>query len=513
MSSRLQSLSNATACTPLKLKRMGIDTHQELIIFLRKDNDVCRSEGFSSMNRVRLSTSSQSIIASLNMVTDHLLQKDEVGLSEAAWQKLTPTQGQTGTISHTRPVDSFACVRGKLFGHSILREPMHQIIQDIVAGRYTQIQLAAFILACINNQLSLDELTYLTQAMVHTGDTLQWDAPIVVDKHCVGGLPGNRTTPIVVPIIAACGITMPKTSSRAITSPAGTADTMETITTVNLSLAKMRKVVEQEGGCLAWGGTVNFSPSDDRLIQIERALDLDSEGQMVPSILSKKLAAGATHVVIDIPVGPTAKVRSPRFAKHLSEKLCQVGQHMNLVVQPFISDGTQPIGRGIGPVLEMQDILAVLTNQAHAPEDLRQRATQIAGLILEMAKVCSPGKGEAHALSLIQNGHAWKKFQSICEAQGGIKPLTQPKFKHEVLAPKSGIVSYFNNRFISQLAKLAGAPNDKAAGLYFDIKLGDTICKNDRMFTLYSESEGELKYALEFLRHHPDEIRIEDERV
>tara|TARA_R110002110_G_scaffold415856_3_gene658476 strand:- start:55753 stop:57294 length:1542 start_codon:yes stop_codon:yes gene_type:complete len=513
MSTNLQEVNTGSAAKGLKLKRIGIDTHQDLIVFLKKDNFICRAEGFASMSRVRVSTEENSIIASLNVITNGLLAEDEVGLSEAAWRHLNPMKNDTATISHTRPVDSFAAVRGKLFGNDINQDNMYEIIKDIVAGRYTQIQLSAFILACLADQLNLDEMCSLTSAMVKTGDKLIWPQEIIVDKHCVGGLPGNRTTPIVVAVVAACGLTMPKTSSRAITSPAGTADTMETITTVSLSLEQMRKVVEKEGACLAWGGTVNFSPSDDKLIQIERALELDSEGQMVASILSKKLAAGATHVVIDIPVGPTAKVRSHAFAKRLAKKLISVGIRMNLVVKPFISDGTQPVGRGIGPALEMLDIIDVLQNKPDAPQDLKERAVKIAGEILEMAEYCKPNEGKKHAQTIIKNGQAWQKFQAICIAQGGIKEIPKPICKHEILAPKNGIVCYFNNRFISRLAKLAGAPNDKAAGLKFHIKLGDKINKGDKMFTIFSESQGELQYALNFLNNHPDEIRIEDEIV
>lgn len=511
MTDTLPHIDGASPAKGLKLKRMGIDTHQELIVFINQDNIVCRAEGFASMSRVRVITKHNSIIASLNVVTDHLLNHDEVGLSEAAWKKLDPKEDDTATISHTHPVESFAYIRGKLYGKSFSQNEMHEIIKDIVEGRYTQIQLSAFLLSCLGDKLSMDEICYLTQAMVKTGDRLSWPQEKVMDKHCVGGLPGNRTTPIVVPIVTACGLTMPKTSSRAITSPAGTADTMEVITNVNLSLTQMQQVVHKEGGCLAWGGTVNFSPSDDKMIQVERALDLDSEGQMVSSILSKKLAAGATHVLIDIPVGPTAKVRNQAFAKRLTEKLQTVGKHLNLNIKTYISDGTQPVGQGIGPALEMHDILAVLQNKVDAPLDLRERAVTIAGLILEMGGYCQSNEGSKIADKVIQSGKAWSKFQAICDAQGGMKELPKPICKHEIRAQRDGIVSYINNRFLARLAKLAGAPNDKSAGLKFEIKLGNKISKGDRMFTIYAESPGELRYALNFLNTHPDEIRIEDE--
>src|SRR6185295_11844581 len=148
--------------------------------------------------------------------------------------------------------------------------------------------------------------------------------------------------------------------SRAITSPAGTADTMETMAPVELDLVTLRRVVESEGGCVAWGGAMGLSPTDDILIRVERVLDLDGEGQLVASILSKKIAAGATHLVLDLPVGPTAKVRSRENAQSLSHTLVGVAREFGIEAQAIVSDGLQPVGRGIGPALEARDVLAVL---------------------------------------------------------------------------------------------------------------------------------------------------------
>src|SRR5690606_7522873 len=248
----------------------------------------------------------------------------------------------------------------------------------ISKGRYADVHLASFITACAGDALDIEEMTYLTQAMVDAGEKLQWDQTPIVDKHCIGGLPGNRTTPLVVAIVAAYGLTMPKTSSRAITSPAGTADTMEVLTNVTLSLEEIKIVVEKEGGCVVWGGTAQLSPADDVLIKIEKALDIDSEGQLIASVLSKKAAAGSTHVVIDIPVGETAKVRSTEMAQKLQDHMETVGNAVGLNVKVVVTDGTQPVGRGIGPTLEAIDILKVLKNEEDAPKDLTERALLLA---------------------------------------------------------------------------------------------------------------------------------------
>jgi len=321
------------ARTRLHPRRMGIDSHSEPVAFLRADCHVCRSEGFEAQSRITVTVGNKSVVATLNIVYSDILGKGDIGLSEAAWKRLDIDNGEVATLSHTPSLDSMSHVRSKLYGHRLSRDGMNEIVTDVVAGRYGDIQLAALLTACAGNRLDLNEITWLTQAMVGAGHRIDWGRDKVMDKHCLGGLPGNRTTPIVVSIAAACGLVIPKTSSRAITSPAGTADAMETMTQVTLSLQDMRRVVEKENACLVWGGSVSLSPADDILIRIERALDIDSEGQMVASVLSKKAAAGSTHVLIDIPVGPTAKVRGRQAADHLSHLLKSVGDSLGMQVR------------------------------------------------------------------------------------------------------------------------------------------------------------------------------------
>ena len=321
----------------LRPRRTRIDTHQEYVLYMRSDCHVCRAEGFTAHARVQAAIESRSIVATLNTVESDWLSHDEFGLSESAWKALDPQPGDKATFSHAPAVDSMGAVRAKIYGHALSDQQFERIIIDISRGLYTDIELAAFIAACGGDRLSLDEIVALTRAMILAGKSLSWPHDVIVDKHCVGGLPGNRTTPIVVAIVASQGLLMPKTSSRAITSPAGTADTMETLAPVNLSLEEMRRVVEQEHGCIVWGGAVELSPADDVLIRVERALDIDSEGQLVASVLSKKVAAGSTHVVIDIPVGATAKVRSKMEGERLSSLLMSTANQIGLQLHCILS--------------------------------------------------------------------------------------------------------------------------------------------------------------------------------
>jgi thymidine phosphorylase len=492
----------------LKIRRLGIDTYQETVVYMRHDCLVCQSEGFESQTRIRLSVGDTSIIATLNIVTSDILQLGEVGLSESAWELLDANEGAEAFFSHPRPLSSLSDVRRKIYGHQLDRQAIDGIISDVVERRYSDIHIAAFLTACAGGRLDRDEILALTTSMINHGDRLHWDAPLVVDKHCVGGLPGNRTSLIVVPIVASFGLTIPKTSSRAITSPSGTADTMEVLAPVNLTLAEIRHTVEKEGGCIVWGGGVSLSPADDQLIRVERALDLDSEGQLIASVLSKKIAAGSTHVLIDLPVGGTAKVRTLEMARILEHYLIQVGAELGIHVQTIITDGSQPVGRGIGPALEAKDVVAVLQGREDAPADLRERALQLAAGILEFSPTVERGKGYAIAKDILSSGKAWQKFQAICAAQGGMREPGIAAHQHVVCAETGGTVVTIDNRVIARIARTAGAPQAKTAGIYLPIMIGDQIEKNQPLFTIHAESEGELEYALTLMAEETPVIHL-----
>ncbi|MFC5437637.1 thymidine phosphorylase family protein [Rhodanobacter umsongensis] len=491
------------------MRRLGIDTGHELVVYLNKDSPICRSEGFGAHSRLELRVGTQRVLATLNIVQDGLLGADEAGLSESAWLALQPGPDERVIIAHPPSVDSLASVRAKIYGRELDGPALHGIIQDIVGNRYSSIEMAAFITAAGGDRLSLGEVVALTKAMVQTGAQLRWRQPLVVDKHCIGGLAGNRTTPIVVAIAAELGLTIPKTSSRAITSAAGTADTMAMLAPVDLDEAQIRRVVETCGGCIAWGGAMNLAPADERLIRIERALDIDSAGQLVASVLSKKIAAGSTHVVIDVPVGPTAKVRDHAEAESLAALLQQVAAAFGLQLRVLLSDGSQPVGRGIGPALEAHDVLAVLRNEPHAPPDLRAHALAIAAAVLELAGVAGADASLAMATTCLETGRAWQRFQSICAAQGGMRTPGKAAYQQAVPAAQPGRVTAIDNRRLSRVAKLAGAPAAPLAGLTLDAHLGETVAAGQALFTLHAQSPGELAYAMEYVSRHPCIVCVE----
>jgi thymidine phosphorylase len=488
---------NYVTCAMLKIRRIPIDTLGENVVYLSDLCQVYRVDAFKGGNKVEVGASGRQVIAVINVVHgNHLLEPDEVGLCTDAFEELGLSEGTQVVLNPTLPPASMDYVRNKVYGQTLTRAQLLEIVTDIAGHRYSRMEITAFLMACAAF-MTTEEVLDLTLAMAEVGSRLDWKQEIVVDKHCIGGLPGNRTSMIVVPIVAAHGLPIPKTSSRAITSPAGTADTMEVLANVDVPIDRMIDMVAEIKGCLAWGGHVNLSPADNILISVERPLAIDTPEQMVASILSKKIAAGSTHMVIDMPVGPTAKVRSHHQAVKLRKLFEFVGHEVGLNLDVVITDGTQPIGNGIGPVLEARDVMAVLRGEDSAPADLRDRALLLAGHVLEFDTSLHGGEGFNRARELLESGAALRTMERIMDYQGPPpEAYALGELCHAVTAPASGVVTAIDCYRIARIARAAGAPVFKGAGLDLHRKVGDPVERDEPLYTLYSVIESDAANAL-----------------
>lgn len=488
---------SVTPSEPLTLRRVAIDTYRENVAYLHRDCAIYRAEGFQALSKVEISGNGTRIFAVLNVVDDtSIVTQNQLGLSEQAFDQIGLAEGKPIQIAHAEPPRSMDAVRRKINGERLDLEDFQGIAFEITDNRYSKMEMAAFLVAAGHVGLDRDEVLYLTRAMLESGERLDWQEPLVADKHCIGGIPGNRTSMLVVPIVAAHGMLIPKTSSRAITSPAGTADTMEVLAKVNLAPETLRDIVHHQRGCLAWGGTARLAPVDDVLISVERPLGIDSPGQLVASILAKKLAAGSTHLLIDIPVGPTAKVRHMREALHLRKLFEFVGDRMGLHLEVIITDGRQPVGRGIGPVLEVRDVMQVLENDPAAPPDLRQKALRLAGRVLEFDPDVRGGDGYSIARDILDSGRALAKLNAIIDAQGRNQDALHPgAIQYEVTADRDGVVTSIDNFLLARLARIAGAPMDKGAGVDLLKKLGDPVQKGELLYRVHAEFPADFRFA------------------
>jgi len=444
-------------------------------------------------DRIKIQKGRKKLIANVNISeSDKAVPIGKAGLFEEVLDKLRAKQGDKVEVDLTPKPKSVRYIRDKLHGKDLNYKEFKVIMDDIVHDRLTNIEKTYFVAAGFAEGMSIREIVALTKAMVDTGSKINFRGR-AYDKHSIGGVAGNRTTMLVVPICAAGGLRMPKTSSRAITSPAGTADTMETLCKVDLSVKKMQEVVRRVGACMVWGGALNLAPADDKIIHVESPLSIDAEGQLLASVMAKKYSVGSDRVLIDIPKGQLAKVKTQQEAVHLKEMFEILGKELEMEVKVIITEGNQPIGNGIGPFLEARDVMWILENDERGPADLREKSLKMSGMLLEMG---GSKNGYLKAKKLLDSGLALKKMKQIIKAQGAVKKkYSLSKIKYDVKAWKKGLVNEISNSGISKVARIAGAPRDKEAGVYLIKKPGQRVKKGDVLYTIYAESSFKLGLA------------------
>ena len=435
-------------------------------------------------------------------LSSELVNRGEIGLFAEVAHALTAQDGDCIDVKHTPRPASLDYIKKKMDGKALESNEIDSIISELMENKLSEAELASFIAAMYIRGLNDEEIISLTNSIVKSGDVLALDKKPIMDKHCIGGVAGNRTTMVLVPIIAAAGLWIPKTSSRSITSAAGTADTMETLCPVTLELDEMRDVVLKANGCIVWGGAMNLAAADDKLIKIRHPLSLDPRGVLLASILAKKKSVGAQFAVIDIPIGRGAKIADSKEAGALARDFISIGKRLGINIEVLITDGSDPIGNGVGPGLECRDVFSVL--EGHGPEDLRDKSCQMAGVLLELCGKVEKGRGYKIANDMLQNGKALAKMREIIELQGGngkVRPDDLPlgKYSYKVIAEKSGRVSHVDNKLISKVARAAGSPVDRGAGILLHCEQGDKVEKGDVLFEIFADSEGKLDFAIKAL--------------
>ena len=475
----------------LKVEVLMITTGGSRIAILSEES--ANLLGVHSSDRIKIIYGNQEMIAIANIALH--FPPNSIGLYKETVDALGVKEDEKVKVQLAALPESLFNIRAKLHGDRLLEKDIVAIVKDVVERHLSTVEIAAFLTALSIHGLSTGETEALSRAMISTGKTINFGDGPILDKHSVGGIPGDKTSMIVVPIVAAAGFTIPKTSSRAITSPAGTADRVETLCPVNLSIKEIKEVVAKTNGCLVWGGSLELAPADDLFIQVEYPLGIDP--LLLPSILSKKKAIGATHVVIDIPTGMGAKIKTRTEAYTLASDFVDLGKRLGLNIQCALTFGEQPLGCGIGPALEAREALSTL--MGGGPPDLREKAVSLASMLFEMVEVENP-RGMAE--EMIDSGRAIKKLREIIEAQGGnpaIKPEDLPVGPEsvKVRSQQAGKVFWLSTDDIVRIAREAGAPKEKGAGVVLHAKLGDDVHKNGVLFEIYAERPSKLESALE----------------
>ncbi|MFH1399740.1 MAG: AMP phosphorylase [Candidatus Woesearchaeota archaeon] len=478
----------------LRVKDMDVATGGTIVGILNKRD--AELMDLHHEDRIRIKHGRREIVAILDIAeSERAVAPGHIGLMEEALDAIGAKHNAAVEVVLEKKPTSVGFIRKKIEGGKLSAKEINAIVADIVHNRLSSVEMTYFVAGCYCNKLDHNEAVFLTEAMVRNGSQLSFGSRVVADKHCVGGVPGNRTTMVVVPIVAACGVLMPKTSSRSITSPAGTADTMEVLADVAIRSARVKRIVERTNACIIWGGAFDLAAADDKLIKLRHPLSLDPEGMVLASVLAKKKAVGATHVLIDIPFGRGAKIESRKTALRYKGEFEQLGKLLGMKLKVILTDGSEPIGNGVGPALEARDVLMVLRNDAGQPLDLREKSLQMAGVLLELV-----GKGGRKlAEEVLENGAAYAKMKEIIKAQSGKiwdpAKIRLGRYCFDVLAKQSGKVNHIDNFLIARVARAAGAPLDKAAGLFLHKHKGESVERGDRLYTIYAENKEKLGFA------------------
>lgn len=473
-----------------------IDTWRHHVIYLPKDG-LIKTDDYLGPERIEVAGGARSIRAYVHAVQSNQgLREDEVGLSRQAFEDLALPVGAPVILHRIAAPQSRSALRDKIRGKALREDQYAELLRDIVQGRYPDSEVGAFLVA-VTRDLTDAEVVALARVRASFATRMPWNESIVADKHSMGGIPGSRITLIVIPIVAAHGLAIPKTSSRAITSAAGTADAMEVVARVDLTALQLQETVQRTRGCIAWNGRLNHSALDDVMNSITRPLGIESNRWSVASILSKKWTAGATHVVVDLPFGPQAKLKTREEAVELARLFHLVGEGMGLTVEAHATDGFAPIGRGIGPALEVRDVLQVLDNSPSAPAELREKALFFASRILAWdPQLGGLAAARARAEQLLATGLARAKFEAIVEAQGRRTPPIAPgAMTHIVRAAGDARIHAIDFAQITEVARRAGAPHDRGAGVDLLCRAGDSVQAGDPLYIIHSSTATDLESA------------------
>lgn len=487
----------------LKSKRIDFTSGQKRTIFL--NSKTAQDEGVYAGSRLLVTSpvnGKQSVV--YVDVTEKQFSHVEVGVDPVLWEEFQLKENDLLALDFLPRPKSLEAIQKKLLRKELGYHEIKSILDDIVSGKLGDIEAAYFAACGFNPGFSNDELYYLVKAMSESGDKIKWPYEKVVDKHSIGGLAGKGITPIIVSIIASKGLVIPNTSTRAITAPAGTTDVMEVFCDMEFTKEEIIDLVKTNNGCLVWGGGLDLAPADEALIEVEKPLGIELYDKFIVSILAKKVAMGLTHFVLDIPYGPDTKVENPKDIQFIREKFEMLSGRFGIRVKVVTRQALGPDGRGIGPNLEAIDVLKVLMQRDDRYLPLEDVSLTLAGELLELAGEAKPGKGYESAHRELKSGKAYKKFKKLIQAQGG-NPDIQPEdipvgeIVYEYKSLKEGYVKDIENSVVKEVSHALGTPNVKQAGIYLHKQIGESVRKDDILFTLYTTSSSRLELARKIL--------------
>lgn len=403
-------------------------------------------------------------------------------------------------------------IQKKKNGETLTKEEIDFMITDYVAGKIPDYQMSAMLMAIYFNGMENEELAAFTLAMRDSGDLVDLSPieGIKVDKHSTGGV-GDKTTLIVGPIVAACGVPVAKMSGRGLGFTGGTLDKLESISgfRIDLSAEEFFETVKKTGISVI-GQTGNLAPADKLLYALrDVTATVDSIPLIAASVMSKKLAAGSDKIVLDVTTGSGAFMKNTRDAKKLAKHMVAIGNHAGKETVAILTGMEEPLGFAIGNNMEVKEAIEVL--KGDGPEDVKEVSVALAGMMLSLGlENVSHSQGKRMAKKALSSGQAFEKFKEMVQAQGGdIRYVEHPEFferdafEGEVFAAEDGFLSRMDTEKIGVAAGLLGAGRetkdsviDMSAGIYLEKKIGDTVKKGEPIAICYAGTKEKLNRGM-----------------
>ncbi len=394
---------------------------------------------------------------------------------------------------------------------TLSKEEIDFFIRGLTDGDIPDYQISAWAMAVLLNGMTDQETKDLTLAMANSGEVLDLSsiAPIVVDKHSTGGV-GDKTTLVVGPIVAACGLPVGKMSGRGLGFSGGTLDKMESIPGYRVDLSKEEFLIQLKAlNIVLTGQSADLAPADGKLYALRDVTGtVPSLPLIASSVMSKKIAAGAHAIVLDVKAGNGAFMKSAEEAKQLAKMMVAIGKLSGREVRAVIADMNQPLGEAVGNAIELKEAINTLNNKG--PNDFLEHCLVIASHMLVLGKKAKDLKeAKDLAITTLENKSAWNKFRELVIAQNGDvsfidepQKLPEASIQHEVKADHDGFISQVHARTIGETAVDLGAGRakkidsiDPAVGILVHKKVGEQVNKDDVLFTILSNNSEKTKAA------------------
>ena len=451
-----------------------------------KDND-----------KISLIRKNEEFIVDVSL-TDSYVQANEIWVTKDFMDEYPVMEWDTVLVSFVKnnPL-SMQAIRKKMLWKKITDEEIDAIIEDIKDNKIHELVLAYYVSTSFFYKSDAHELAYTTKATAYTWDMYRFPG-IVAGKYCIWWVPGNETTMIVIPILASLWITLPKTFSKAITSPAATWECVNVLMDIEFDKSEVIRLTDKVWACLVWNEKLNLAPVNDRIIKVSSPLWMEPYARMISSIMAKNYAMGINHCLIDIPMWPTAKVATMKDAKRVAKRFREIWEYLWIKMDVEITDGSQPIWRWIWACLQAREALRILQQYKTRSEDLEKKAIFLAARILVLCWVAnSMGNAEKLVKTQLENWEAWKKMQEIIKAQNwepNIKSedIQLGKFSHDVVADKDCIITHVDMKHLNTMVRWLWAPKEYQAWIYLHKKLWDKVKKWEVIYTMYSPSANKL---------------------